>query len=811
MLKHYTTKWIKPAIFISSLAFLQACQTPNDPDDLPKLTFDAPLTWEDGTDFSYVVDAEGDEPLTYQLLNSLDANLFELDRASGLLTSNSKIDFSTPQDSDKDDHYELTILVLDEHNRATTADLTIVIERSLEYSLDVVFPPEGANLGGLDDNLHIRGNLSIPESLLSADSDSEISVKIGPSMADVNVETGEWIAEIEVPEGQTDLNIELSINENVVTTLNWSLDNSPIPASYSIATNGVESAYYIALGGYTLLSNDFSSNNIATLAKTTDFSTKAPCVEFTTITLPATESALLVTCSTGKESNDNLFLFDLTSSEIRYITEVLYAPNAGYTQLIDDQYLLFNDRDDLYTLVDLAEGTIAQARVSSDDISAFFSGAFSYFSGVVYVSASDSINDNHLREFTLEDLFSLGDSPANDLFTTLSEEIYLDTAPFRFIDGEPQGIVGYFMDVTDWPESLTPEEGIIFESETRLVMRDFETNNLFSFDAVTQSFTQVPVQMSNLDSGTADISISPDNSTLLAYDLRNHNVYTLSLDDYSVEGEQSFINTQDTSIYTFGQIDVDWQNNILYRHRVLSWAGIEPSEEPFIVSHNLQDGSVSTVLTAADIGAVFGPGEQTYRVGETITTSDPNILWFAMLTIYNSGGGIEGVYSLDLTTKEIKTIHEVERIDVEEIFLNEPFLSNYSPALNGVALTAWDHGYLKTLQADGTVVELIAPRSPFRTSQHSRIDEDGGRIFSLVFLSDADNVQGVYDEPQISLYDMNTGESRILASNDLGNGLNLNWPQLIYDAKRDALYGYGDGLLQIIDPVTGDRVIKSFQ
>ncbi|VAW61866.1 Chitinase, partial [hydrothermal vent metagenome] len=116
----------------NNAAELKAGTNPNDNTDTPHLVFNSGFAKSvaentTATGYQAVVAAADDAPVRYTLIGGLDQDKFRIDPATGILSFTDARDFENPQDSDRNNIYEVIIEAVHQEDPAAVSTQTALI------------------------------------------------------------------------------------------------------------------------------------------------------------------------------------------------------------------------------------------------------------------------------------------------------------------------------------------------------------------------------------------------------------------------------------------------------------------------------------------------------------------------------------------------------------------------------------------------------------------------------------------------------------------------------------------------------------
>ncbi len=691
------------------------------------------------------------------------------------------------------------------------------------YRAVVTFPVAQSNVGGSATSIHIRGYVT-RDGEKELDDSSDISVTVNNIAADfVDDGTGNWIVEVPLQLGMNTFDVEVRQGDELEFSESSSVDNSPVMRPDLAVSDGASSTYGIDMGGVYVLQTAITGGEVETLARVSEI---AGCQKFQTLFLSGDADKLAVTCSSGTEENDRVVLFDLSDDTVKSFALGFQLSLNGSVDWVTDTHLLFNQHAapaSSFSLLNVSDGSITEFNVAFNEENGGSIIADKLFiDGLrVYVDASSSSSDATII-WTYFDLDAVIDTPeaVGTLVATESGSVFSSVDDIVAVDGK-----AYYLDLSSlvlWdlntgntseiPLSATVADAyqsgiftIVYHDESRLVARYSGTSQLFS--VALSSGVTTPITESPKLWGATNLSVNPDSSELFSYSFANYRTNRIELGSHTLSETDNlaglyYIDTM------YENIRYDWENQAMYRNHVLSWSGVTPSDDPLVLKYNFSSGNDLPVLTSNDLADYFGYGNARYRVDDVSFGENENTLLFAAAIFLADSSSIKGVFTLDMQTREIAPLinepHANSTID-------PPYLSDFYPQVNGVFLVEWRGGYLKILEVDGNVTELVAAHSPYLTTRTATFDSQRNLIYFDGYREGATEGQADFTTVEVVEYNLSSDQQRMVASNSVGQGLPFAWFHHEYNQNQQVLYSTLYGGLLIVDAYSGDRVLKMFE
>jgi hypothetical protein len=793
-------------------------------DTPPTLTLPATLDWQENQPFTYTVSASGSGELSYSLAESADSQLFSIDASTGVLTANTDFDFETPTDTNQDGTYEITVSVSDDSALSTEGNLAITIQDVDEFQAVVTFPVPGSNIGGGENSFHIRGYVTNDgEKVLSPSNDMELTVNDVVATFEDD-DTGNWIVEVPVELGENSLNVEISQASEAVFTDTVNVDNSPIPNARTYVTDGITSIYSIDLDNAYIVETNIASGNSESILSLQSISADTTCEAFSRLLLSNDGSRLAVTCEQGGADGANIIILQL-SNNTSDIYPLEFNVGAGtFIKWVESGHIFIRAPvvgPDPFYLLDIADGSIKNFSVNFMEAEEGVIDNDGLLISETTVYSTALVNDPDTGFESLWTSFDLtpvinatGDidpleAIAHPNITAIGSEDVRAIGGIAYSAGGGTLMKADFNTNTNSTVPLNPaiegngEISFFVINEDQAIGLTTQTNSIVSVDLKSGAVT--PIYDGPSLYGVSDMSVSPDNSELFSYSFSTYITHKISLNNYAtletdnLSGDLSYSDSVNESMA------FDWNNQIIYRNHIISYSGVAPSDDPLLLSYNVNTGVDTTVLTSNDLNAYFGNPDAFYSIDDVTLTNDENVLWFAAVVFHPGGGGSEGIYAVNLQTKAISTINET--LYGSDSFPISSYLSDYVSDIDGVFLTKWESGYLAMLDSAGNFETLIEPESPYLVTRKAQFDSQRNLVYFGGYYE-----TGSIDRNTVEIveYDMTTEEQRVVASNSQGAGLSFSWANPSYNESQQLIYIGLIGHLLVLDAYTGDRVVVEY-
>ncbi len=208
---------------------------------------------ENYQDTFYIAQAENsyNSPMRYILIDSGDSRYFEIDRNTGQLqfTTSQQPSFEEPLDSNGDNIYELEISVLvSGHNAAKNYFLNVTVTDTTNLTLELTYPTNGANFGGLVNSTPLSGNLvDLADEGVSVDELNYIDID-GQSFAVQDIENpARWRGSLALNLSDTSPLLTVRDSSDNENSINPIFHNDPIlTVPYSIIYDNTDDVAYIS-------------------------------------------------------------------------------------------------------------------------------------------------------------------------------------------------------------------------------------------------------------------------------------------------------------------------------------------------------------------------------------------------------------------------------------------------------------------------------------------------------------------------------------------------------------------------------------
>lgn len=785
----------------------------------PVISLPESLDWQENTLFSQEVTATGVEPLRYLLVQSPDANIFSINETTGMLVANTAFDFELPQDANHDNTYELSIMVIGSGTRSAQATLFIHVVNVAEYTLAIDFPIEGANIGGHASSIFMRGHI-LKEGLQDTAPSDTLTITANNHIATFSeTEPSYWTIEIPLQPNSNTLDVSLSQFENTLDFRSLQLDNSAVPMLRGETSTGITGIYSIEMGGSALLKTEPNSTEYHEELNISMLSDDSICRSFRRAELVPNSTQLLIECDTSSVDKPIEFLiYDAADQSTHAITPE-FKPNVDTRYLwLENDFLLFNTRTDRFSLINLQTNEQQSFSIADEDEISNFENTFfaagldlyiySRYSAWQHVDLETVISDN-VSNVVTQDADSITGRPL-DVIQTDGLAYMIDDLAIQVIDLST--LSSQTLSLTAEIEPFTHSSAFLYADNAHVVLKNKLGTEIYSLDTKSGelALVDIPQPLTEIFVPTG-IVINSNDSRLAYYESDTNTFGVVDLDTLELLDTRVLDNPiYDQNPYRY--IAFDWHNSILYNSNILNWGGIDSeSEDSLIDRFMINTNTAETLLRAYDLNTFFDGAYTQYRVTNITLTEDSNYLWFSLLALpENNSDGIEGVYSINVTSGEIDTVYEIPRYG--HIFDDDsPFLSQFHTGIDGVILTEWNSGYVQTLSVNGAIQRYVEDGAPYVTTSGAGINNATGMLYYAGYFIDESQTNETpdFNSVEINAIDLLSKEQRLVSSNTFGNGPPLG--QLTYhlNEKNDLLYSATNGRILIIDTLTGDRVLTS--
>ena len=830
-------KFYFSALIILSIIFLQSCG--GDPDSAtkqkPTLDIPAVLTWKENQAFTYTIKANGKSPLQYKLIHSPDSQLFQLNASTGALSAKTPFDLEAPTDSDADGIYELTILVLDAKQKAVSQDFAIQVENVNEYQSVVTFPTPGADVGGFETHLHFRGYI-LNEKIKQTAPIEGLQVTVGGVLAEfVDDGSGNWIVETPINPGANVLEVQVLHSGKVEHSQKININNSPIPLPSSTVTDGGRFLYSIDIGGRSVLRTNQANSAEIVLLTIDKLPSTSHCTKIEHLILTKNATELLIGCASTVSNSQSLYRYQLQSKAAELLVEqIAFNASAGVAWL-DDSHLILSKSSNSFYLLDTKTKELKSFTVIPEGEYAQVLGTFFVSGSKLYIHAYNS-NRFYWQWIDAQQLIDASvplatvNAHSLEVFTSFTsiaapvdDYVYIPTWDTLDVwDINTGQITSMLLNPPELVAELMGDEikyspELVFTTPSSLIVKGGTNKALYKLELISGQIERISQSHLQKFNTFSDISINPDSTKAVLYDMTSAEFVQLNLADYQATERRNLSGSLLSKNY-YGRMDFDWVNNIVYRHQVVSWGGLGADSTPVVFGYNLDSNTDQPIIYSDELFYYFAQNDPNtqVRLGETIVTQDPNVLWFPAVVFYSDGSAVEGVYSFDIQTRSIATISQTADNYVEHQ-VDDPYLSPYSTDLNGTILTEWNNGYVKILTADGDITDLVAPKNPYLLTQNADYDGANELIYYQGFYPSTHELEPGslrfpnWNTSEIMEYSLRNDTQRLVASAEIGHGIDFSSMDFRLDSNRRLLLALHSGYLMIIDTYTGDRVIKMLQ
>lgn len=707
----------------------------------------------------------------------------------------------------------------------------------------IVFPPAGSNLLEAADQLHIRGKITYPESSVQVQT-QDLSLTVDGVEAEFIDDTSDWIVEIPLSQGTNTLSVSLTYQEQLTHSFDWPVNNRTLPDFRRSTADSTGNIYSIDIAGTRILkigTGTSGSETLLTVEQALEHTTL--CEYFNEINLSNAADKLLISCAAGNGVDTIkvvFFIYDINTQSFR-----LAASNIPYTNLertyywIENTHLLFRISESNFIVIDLVNSLTNHLTIvppanydtpSSTDWLYIFDGTKVYFpikeagslneswysfEPPLVLSATDpNININvEVSDVTVQNQSTYAQiySIKNKVYQTQSNELFeldLNTLEYRTIS---------------LSQNSNTEKNKLFRiltgNDNSVVLRTVDSNNeLLTVNLNTADVTYINRTLSSnaILKGRSQILISPDNTKLIAFNETDGEFSEINATDYKQQYKVTLEAEPPKGIFVYSSTSMDWDNNILYRlFHYPNIASYSESNPEVLYSYDINSSAYSVVLKTNDLETYFSSNQYFLHVGNPSFVPSMQSLWFPINGQSRSSSDDtqpNGVYALNLNTKELSTIYHDSRTTDRHSYAE---ISNYSDSRNGVIYTEQAFGEVAHIQHDGTRTELFPAATPFSWTSSPIIDEQRNCIYFIGSKAIPES-PGYSPDPssfELVKYDFQTDTMHVLASQTKGHGISISsyGKYLDLDESRDLLYGAMDGYLFIIDAQSGDRVIRALE
>lgn len=713
--------------------------------------------------------------------------------------------------------------------------------QSPNLSFQIHFPLDNANVGGHESAISVRG-------LLKTEDDSQLpdlsNVRLSVSGVNANLqEDGVWTAEVPLNAGENSVGISLLVANETKETKTLVVHNSFIPSRSARTSDGQGNFYYVDIEGEAVLKRTAEQEEISTLFTVADFQSLVDCDAIVRLELSRNLKYLLSVCERDEQETTAVFATDLEIQATKLIALNSSLDGSDVIHWVDDKHFIFSESNELVHILEADSSRALQINLTTPDVAyPITSNDIFVDDAILYVPVRDNPMGGYWATFDLSSVIS--DWQNNRTIQLVYSDLTLNgLTEFEFVTAN-QGTV-YFMEnsgsndisVADLATdsvmnySLALADGVnwaagLFHAlaidETAIIVSNVNSDaSLYRLNRsdLTVSVLDDPF-LSNKPLSVTSMTMAPDGQQLLIYNRSNEELLFLNTESLEISERTEMREALDIlQVPLYGEIAYDWENKIVYRRCVSDWIGNHyDNPEPILVSYDLETDEAETLLSAASLFDYFGDVDLRLRMGSPVVMPDADTIWFSLFGVNVSQAPVysginDNIYALNLQNLEISPIVESTYADSDEL-LEQPFLSDFYEALNGVLLTEWSSGYLRLLDRDGTITDLYSPLSPYFVTRNAVYDKNTQTVF-FDGTPGVDNENG-YTNPEFALIDIleldiATKESHIIASNSIGRGVSLQSMVFELDRERRVLISVLHGNLLIIDTVSGDRVLKPLQ
>lgn len=814
-------KVYKACVLFSALMFV-GCGSSDDEvaPEGPTLKAPSVVTWDENQPFNYQLDASGQTPLQYQLVTSADSSKFLLDADTGYLTASELFDYEVPSDSDYDGIFQLTINVIDGNNKIITRDIAIEVSNISEYEANVTFPIDGANVGGLSNAMHIKGYVSIDG--VRVDSIPEdFEVRVAGKKALFQTEgDSRWAVEVPIEVGGNQLLVEVREQGQVQTSSTFNLQNNLIASPlaegiYQKNTFVNDTLYSVTIGsGGVLFVNDSAEEQLLFSVEDVE---GFDCLHILELKAMAGSNALVFSCS-GVSNSRAIFNYDLATDDITNVYSGSYQDFE-----IGGGYVVVNHYAGVFEFRSL-DGTVSeQVEITSSNAYGLRSESFGVAEDGLFALSVYGAEGSGFAYFSVNYLL---ENKVVEIDEALNFDFYasgplrLDESPL-LSDGSRVYLENGNLYRTVLHDSFS-ESWLVYENAISHSSSSFGGNIIYADDQfvvaidgaeqavyrfyLTGGREKVYERSAN-NSLNGALFLNSSNTEIVTFDWRDYSYKKIDLIDWAIKEERQFEYPESDLSISWAYPTFNWAEEQFYITKVLSWGGVEASSDAHVVSLDVVSGRLDPLVTGFELEAsINAVNQERYRIGSPSYNPLKNELLFSMMS-WNMDGAYESVHVYSLAGGELSTTSQSDLLESES-FPDVDYFSVYDEVNDRVATSRWLRGFVKLVEGDGNINVINTGGDPYRTTIGPEIDTKNNRIFVTGFYPDETNP----DYPDTSTgdlvaFDIATGSRNIIASNEVGYGLPLNWAEVQYDEENDRLYLLYNGYLMMIDPEFGDRVL----
>lgn len=815
---------MKYAMYLLMLITLAACSGPGTSSSSsssgaglgPSLALSTDYDWDENTTFSLKIQAGGSSPTQYKFAYTADAQFFNLDATSGLLTSKAPFDFEIP--INPDNTYTLSILAIDAQNRSASKTIKIHLKDVAEYAVALDFPVDGANMAGAADKIHLRGHIANDGKKL-AQIPSNLNILVNGQAATIDSKTpGMWLAEVALPKSENSFTVSLMSNAKLQSSKNINIYNRIIP--WAKASDGHNPIMVdVDITGSKVSKRSLPDNGSPLLLASTQQALFKDCDYFERPELNKSSTQAALICKAKNTTSNLLFTCNLNNN----ICSGLGSFSSRTVRWIQDQYLLLVSDDAQFTLIDTSLKSKKTLTLNALEIRNFETSG-----SRVYVAIRPN-TDSQLGQQPFEQIsfdinaYMTNQNSQQAIVDTRSEIVQLPTYDrFAISDGFLFTLATdalYKTNLADGSSIKIEIDGLRSQTKFQPGSIVYAANhtiviavgkNLISYDNSTGQVRTIDADSSLL--GQLYVDISPDSNTLMLLDRSNNRYAPYDLKADSL-GAVSIMSAYNLDKYPFDILAVDWSTHHIYRGITFDWVGIAPSFEAHILGYDPVKKEEYPVLTGNELTRYLGYSGQT-RVGTITLDPDTHEIWFVVFfSNYNNDGTSKNfkqfICTINPATKAFKIIKE---FNVSSTF-DEIYISRFNTQLKGVGTGHWAYsdqvgGSVETLNGAGQMQSLLPSRSPYFSTSRGVLNGGATQLYNVGYLVPEGQANPDLRRGELFSIDLATKTRKVIASESQGLGVSLGWIEPVFDANRDIIIQGSDGHLLLIDTVTGDRVLK---
>lgn len=812
------------------------------------VTSTAEYSYTENEPFNLQVVAQGSNGIRYALDESGDGAYFSIDSATGVITPSQPLDFEGPQDAGGDNSYELQVSISASNATTITTSVAVSVLDAEEYSLTIDYPFNNSVIGGVQKTLRVRGTLLDEEgSAVALDGQHQLLVN-DLAVQDSSVSLGGWTIDLPVSIDTTSI-VATFANQTTEIAIN----NRPQP-SFANESMVDDVFYGTPENGSVIYSRQGRDLTSVLTPSEVENMTGAGCDWFSDFFALDSQYWVFLcgTLDADGETSSAAYSYEVSSrqiiklpSSVRYQSRTM-AYFSGYLFVVVDSNNITG-----YDLVriDLSTGAARGIHAVTNETAIWGMEAVVLEESMAAIAGGDLYVENDLEgnivKAPLTDLLAKEGDDLDDPFGTsdftFAQQIFtrtdLSTVAARgvSVDGRScylsddslecfdliSGLGAYPLPIAAdgkmiWNQSAPSQEHSLYSlGEGRIRLIDHVSNGVVDIQIDTADYevifrgTQARAGKIRESINGAYYSDRPDINRLSRIDFSSFTIEDLSPAEHLIkEGELPWATGNFNS-----------EGTAYYMANLYGWGGSSDASQKLITEYDMTSGETQTLLDVPDIMSYLNlPNAENkhYRVTSLSTTHDDERLIFSLNANGDYHGEVsdeshtQGVYSLDLSSGSISTIHQ-ETYE-QRFSLEADHISNISPDGRSIFSGNMSDGSAHVVDLNNGVKSMILPPGePFAGIYEPKVNWDAEKAYAMIFTPD-ENGNKDWSSYKIAEVDLASGDTRIISISHNYENLPFYWYDGNYIPEIGALaasysLGFDNGVL-LVDVESGERVFQ---